>query len=96
MLWIILLFKVKYLLDCALPAKKFPFIHEPIIYSPELVRQIENKFDVCYLVSGYYVMYKVPDMFDYVVKKLHNKMPIIARWAGGNQKWLFPIRKGHW
>jgi len=75
------------------PAKKIPFFHEPIIYSPELIRQIEYKFDICQLVSGYYVMYKVPDMFDYVVKKLHNKMPIIARWAGGNQKWLFPIRK---
>ena len=75
------------------PVKKFPFFHEPLIYSSELVKQIENKFDICYLVSGYYVMYKVPDMFDYVVKKLHNKMPIIARWAGGNQKWLFPIRK---
>ncbi len=75
------------------PAKKFPFFHEPLVYSPELIRQIENKFDICYLVSGYYVMYKVPDMFDYVVKKLHNKMPIIARWAGGNQKWLFPIRR---
>lgn len=75
------------------PAKKIPFFHEPIVYSPELIRQIEYKFDICQLVSGYYVMYKVPDMFDYVVKKLHNKMPIIARWAGGNQKWLFPIRK---
>ena len=75
------------------PSKKISFIHEPLVYSPELIKQIENKFDVCYLVSGYYVMYKVPDMFDYVVKKLHNKMPIIARWAGGNQQWLFPIRR---
>ena len=38
-------------------------------------------------------MYKVPDMFDYIVKKLKNKIPIIARWAGGNHKWLLPIRK---
>ena len=76
-----------------IPVKKIPFFHEPLVYSPTLIEQIEKEFDICYLVSGYYVMYKVPDMFDYVVKKLHNKMPIIARWAGGNQKWLFPIRK---
>lgn len=75
------------------PAKKIPFFHEPLVYSPDLIRQIENKFDICHLVSGYYVMYKVPDMFDYIVKKLQNKMPIVARWAGGNYKWLFPIRK---
>jgi len=75
------------------PAKKIPFFHEPIVYSPDLIRQIEKKFDICHLVSGYYVMYKVPDMFDYIVRKLHNKMPIIARWAGGNHNWLFPIRK---
>ena len=75
------------------PAKKIPFIHESLVYAPELIKQIEKKFDICQLVSGYYVMYKVPDMFDYVVKKIHNKMPIIARWAGGNHKWLFPIRK---
>jgi glycosyltransferase involved in cell wall biosynthesis len=76
------------------PAKKIPFFHEPLIYSPTLIEQIEKEFDICHLVSGYYVMYKVPDMFDYIVKKLQNKMPIIARWAGGNHKWLFPIRKG--
>ena len=75
------------------PARKIPFFHEPLVYSPTLIEEIENKFDICHLVSGYYVMYKVPDMFDYVIKKLHNKMPVIARWAGGNHKWLFPIRK---
>ena len=75
------------------PAKKIPFFHEPLVYSPDLIKQIENKFDICHLVSGYYVMYKVPDMFDYIVKKLQNKIPIVARWAGGNHKWLFPIRK---
>ena len=75
------------------PAKKIPFFHEPLVYSPTLIEEIENKFDICHLVSGYYVMYKVPDMFDYIIKKLHNKMPVIARWAGGNHKWLFPIRK---
>ncbi|RZD44074.1 MAG: hypothetical protein CXT78_07165 [Thaumarchaeota archaeon] len=75
------------------PAKKIPFIHEPLVYSPNLINLIEKDFDICHLVSGYYVMYKVPDMFDYVVKKLQNKMPIIARWAGGNHKWLLPIRK---
>jgi len=76
-----------------IPAKKIPFIHEPLVYSPELIKKIENNFDICHLVSGYYVMYKVPDMFDYIVNKLHGKMPIIARWAGGNHKWLFPLRK---
>jgi glycosyltransferase involved in cell wall biosynthesis len=75
------------------PAKKIPFYHEPIVYSSELIRQIEGKFDICQIASGYYVMYKVPDMFDYVVRKLHNKIPIIARWSGGNSDWLFPIRK---
>ena len=75
------------------PAKKIPFIHEPIVYSPELIKQIENNFDICHLVAGYYVMYKVPDMFDYTVYKLKGKIPIIGRWAGGNHKWLFPIRK---
>jgi len=75
------------------PAKKIPFFHEPIVYSPELIKQIINNFDVCHLVSGYYVMYKVPDMFDYTVRKLKNKMPIITRWAGGDHRWLFPIRK---
>ena len=75
------------------PAKKIPFYHEPIVYSSELIRQIEGKFDICQIASGYYVMYKIPDMFDYVVRKLHNKIPIIARWSGGNSDWLFPIRK---
>jgi glycosyltransferase involved in cell wall biosynthesis len=75
------------------PAKKIPFYHEPIVYSSELIRQIEGKFDICQIASGYYVMYKVPDMFDYVVRKLYNKIPIIARWSGGNSDWLFPIRK---
>ena len=75
------------------PAKRISFIHEPIVYSPELIKQVENHFDICHLVSGYYIMYKIPDMFDYTVKKLKGKMPVIARWAGGNHKWLFPIRK---
>jgi len=75
------------------PAKKIPFFHEPIVYSSELIKQIEGKFDICQITSGYYVMYKVPDMFDYVVNKLHNKIPIIARWSGGNNNWLLPIRK---
>ena len=75
------------------PAKKIPFYHEPIVYSSELIKQIEGKFDICQIASGYYVMYKIPDMFDYVVRKLHNKIPIIARWSGGNSDWLFPIRK---
>jgi glycosyltransferase involved in cell wall biosynthesis len=73
-------------------AKKIPFFHEPIIYSPELVKKIQ-KFDICHFVSGYYVMYKVPDLFDYCVSEIHNKIPIVARWAGGNYNWLFPIRK---
>ena len=73
-------------------AKKIPFFHEPIIYSPELVKKIQE-FDICHFVSGYYVMYKVPDLFDYCVSKIHNKIPIVARWAGGNYNWLFPIRK---
>lgn len=75
------------------PAKKIPFYHEPIVYSTELIKQIEGEFDICQITSGYYVMYKVPDMFDYVVSKLHNKIPIIARWSGGNSNWLLPIRK---
>ena len=74
------------------PAKKIPFFHEPIVYSPELIKQVENNFDVS-LVFSYYVMYKVPDMFDYIVKKLRGKMPIIGRWSGGKHQWLFPIRK---
>jgi glycosyltransferase involved in cell wall biosynthesis len=75
-----------------IPAKKIPFFHEPIVYSPELVKKIKE-FDICHFVSGYYIMYKVPDLFDYCVSKIHNKIPIITRWAGGNSKWLFPIRK---
>ena len=74
------------------PVKKIPFFHEPLVYSPELIKQIENKFDVSLIVS-YYAMYKVPDMFDYIVRKLKGKMPVFGRWAGGNHKWLFPIRK---
>ena len=76
-----------------IPVKKYPFIHESIVYSPELIKNIQNNFDICNFVSGYYVKYKIPDMFDYTVSKLHKKMPIIARWAGGNHKWLLPIRK---
>ena len=75
-----------------IPAKKIPFIHEPIVYSPALVNKIKE-FDICHFVSGYYIMYKVPDLFDYCVSKIHNKIPIITRWAGGNSKWLIPIRK---
>jgi len=75
------------------PVKYIPFIHEPIVYSPRLVEIIEGEFDICQFVSGYYVTYKVPDMFDYIVSKLYNKIPIIARWAGGNHKWMTFIRK---
>jgi glycosyltransferase involved in cell wall biosynthesis len=75
-----------------IPAKKIPFLHEPIVYSPALVNKIKE-FDICHFVSGYYIMYKVPDLFDYCVSKIHNKIPIITRWAGGNSKWLIPIRK---
>ena len=74
------------------PAKKIPFFHEPIIYSPELIKQVENNFDLSFLFS-YYVMYKVPDMFDYLIRRLNGKMPLITRWSGGQHKWLFPIRK---
>ncbi len=74
------------------PAKKLKFIHESIVYSPEIIKRIRT-YDICHFVSGYYVNYKIPDMFDYIVKKLNGKIPIIARWAGGNHKWLFPIRK---
>lgn len=73
-------------------AKKIPFFHEPIVYSPALVKKIQD-FDICHFVSGYYIMYKVPDLFDYCVSKIHDKIPIVARWAGGNYRWLFPIRK---
>ena len=75
------------------PAKRYPFFHESIVYSPDLIKNIQNNFDICNFVSGYYVKYKIPDMFDYTVSKLHKELPIIARWAGGNHKWLFPIRK---
>jgi len=75
-----------------IPAKKLKFIHESIVYSPEIINKIRN-YDLCQFVSGYYVNYKIPDMFDYIVKKLNGEIPIIARWAGGNHKWLFPIRK---
>mgnify|MGYP005628842021 CR=1 FL=1 len=74
------------------PAKKIPFLHEPIVYSPELIKQVKNNFDISLLFS-YYVMYKVPDMFDYIIRKLKGKMPIMTRWSGGQHKWLFPIRK---
>ena len=76
-----------------IPAKKYPFIHESIVKSPELIKNIQKDFDICNFVSGYYVKYKIPDMFDYTTSKLYKKMPIIARWAGGNHKWLLPIRK---
>ena len=73
-------------------ANVIPFLHEPIVFSPKLVKIIQE-FDICHFVSGYYVMYKIPDLFDYCVSKIHGKLPIIVRWAGGNYKWLFPIRK---
>lgn len=75
------------------PATKISFIHEPIIYSSDLVKLIKTDYEICNFVSGYYVMYKIPDMFDYSVFKLNKKIPLIARWAGGNYDWLFPIRK---
>ena len=74
------------------PAKRINFIHEPIVYSSKLIESIKN-YDICDFVSGYYIMYKVPDMFDYAVFKLNKKMPIVTRWVGGNHKWLFPIRR---
>jgi len=73
-------------------AKKIPFFHEPIVYSPMLIKKIQE-FDICHFVSGYYIMYKIPDLFDYCVSKIHNKIPIVTRWSGGNYRWLFPIRK---
>jgi glycosyltransferase involved in cell wall biosynthesis len=76
-----------------IPAKRYPFIHESIVQSPELIKNLQSNFDICNFVSGYYVKYKIPDMFDYTTSKLYKKMPIIARWAGGNHKWLLPIRK---
>ena len=76
-----------------IPAKRYPFIHESIVQSPELIKNLQSNFDICNFVSGYYVKYKIPDMFDYTTSKLYKKMPIIARWAGGNHKWLLSIRK---
>jgi len=76
-----------------IPAMRIPFFHESIVYSSELIHSIQNNFDICQFVSGYYVNYKIPDMFDYVTYKFNKKIPLIARWAGGNYKWLFPIRK---
>ncbi len=76
-----------------IPALRIPFIHEPIVYSSHLINYVKKDFDICHFVAGYYVMYKIPDMFDYTVMKLHNRVPIVARWAGGNHKWLWPIRK---
>jgi len=76
-----------------IPAKRINFIHEPIVYSSRLIESIKKNYDICDFVSGYYIMYKVPDMFDYAVFKLNKKMPIITRWTGGNHRWLFPLRK---
>lgn len=75
------------------PAKKINFLHEPIVYSSNLIKNLRENFEICNFVSGYYIMYKIPDMFDYTVFKLNKEMPIIARWAGGNHNWLAPIRK---
>ena len=76
-----------------IPALRIPFVHEPIVYSSQLINYLKKDFDICHFVGGYYVMYKIPDMFDYTVMKLQNRVPIVARWAGGNHKWLWPIRK---
>lgn len=76
-----------------IPAKKIPFLHESIIISNEIIDEIKKNSEICYIVSGYYVKYKIPDMFDYIVFKLNGEIPIIARYAGGNHQWLFPIRK---
>lgn len=76
-----------------IPAKKINFLYEPIIYSSQLIRNIKRDYEICNFVSGYYVMYKIPDMFDYTVFKLNKKMPIVARWAGGSHNWLMPLRK---
>ena len=76
-----------------IPAKKINFLYEPIVYSPQLIKNIKKNYEICNFVSGYYVMYKIPDMFDYSVFKLNKDMPIVARWAGGNHKWLAPLRK---
>ena len=63
-----------------IPAKKIPVFHESLVYAPKLIKQIENNFDICYLVSGYYVMYKVPDVFDYITYKFNKKIskPLLA------------------
>ena len=76
-----------------IPATKIPFFHEPIVFSSQFPKIISDNFDICHFVSGYYVMYKIPDMFDYAVYKLHKKIPIVARWAGGKHDWLWPVRK---
>lgn len=76
-----------------IPARRIGFIHEPIVYSSKLIESIRKDYEICDFVSGYYIMYKVPDMFDYAVFKLNKQMPIITRWTGGNHKWLFPIRR---
>jgi len=76
-----------------IPAIRIPFIHEPLVYSSQLIQCLRENFDLCHIISGYYVMYKVPDMFDYTVLKLHDKLPILARWAGGKYDWLFPGRR---
>ena len=74
------------------PAIRMPFIHEPIVYAPKMIELIQD-YDICHFVSGYYVHYKVPDPFDYMVSKLHKKIPLVAMWAGGKHEWLFPIRR---
>lgn len=76
-----------------IPVKKIPFLHESIIISNAIIDEIKKNNEICYIVSGYYVKYKIPDMFDYMIFKLNGKIPIIARYAGGNHKWLVPIRK---
>lgn len=74
------------------PATRINFFHEPIVFSSKLIELLSN-YEICDFVSGYYIKYKIPDMFDYSVFKLHNKLPIVTRWTGGTHKWLFPIRK---
>lgn len=74
------------------PSKRINFFHEPIVYSSQLIDLMKD-FEICDFVSGYYIKYKIPDMFDYSVFKLHKKIPLLTRWTGGNHKWLFPLRK---
>ena len=74
------------------PVRRISFVHEPIVYAPKIIELVKD-YDICHFVAGYYVHYKVPDPFDYMVSKLHKKMPLIAMWAGGKHEWLFPIRK---